>query len=310
MSDRSLALCMVVKDEANRIADCLDPLVDRVDQVVIVDTGSVDGTPELLRQRYGIVPLTGELREESCFTKSVQRNRAYELAGTAWICGLDADERLDPRTLDAFRKRPRDAEVAGYFGSWINHVDGEAPFEDYKLFLFRKGFRKVGLVHENVQVDVRDRGAQALWLDGLEVRHFPEPEKHAAKTDFYRRRLECAIRREPHWYRYHWFRGYMEYQSGRWREAARFLSVAAASNSPRFPVESLNSRMVLADIHARAGRRAEAEEQLQAALRFYSGVQGDFEVRINFRMKSWLEGALAACRANALERIRAYRFAR
>jgi glycosyltransferase involved in cell wall biosynthesis len=306
----SIALCMIVKDEANRIVECLDPIVGLVEQVVVVDTGSTDGTPELLRRRYGIEPLAGELREEQCFTKSELRERAYALARTDWILALDADERLDPAMLERFRGLAHAPAVAGYFGAWINHLDGEAPFEDYKLFLFRKGYRKLGLVHENAQIDLRRKGATALWLDGLEVRHFPEATKRDSKDGFYRRRLECALRRDPGWIRYHWFRGYMEFQAGNWPEALAFLGVAAASESADFPVECLNSRMVLAEIDARTGRVDDARSCLEAALGFHDRVARDFEVRVNVRMRPWLEAALEACLAGAPERVRCYRFAR
>lgn len=304
-----LALCMIVKDEVDRIVDCLDPVHRLVDQIVVIDTGSSDGTPGLLRRRYGIEPLDGVLEEARCYCKCDQRNRAIGMAETDWILILDADERIAPEALQHFRSMHHAPDVAGYFGRWTNHLDGAPPFEDYKLFLFRKGLRKRGLVHDNAQVDIRERGQRALWLQGLEVTHLPDPIKLPDKTSLYRWRLERAIALEPDWLRYRWFLGYMDYQAGHWDEAAGHLA-AAADNTVRFPVESLNSRMLLAEIQARQGWAAEARATLVAALEFHRAVAHDFEVAVNFRLAPWLQQALATVDAGQPESIRAYRFAR
>lgn len=304
----TLALCMLVKDEVNRIGGCLEPILELLDQVVIIDTGSTDGTPGLLRRRFGIEPAFGVLNEADCLSKSALRNRTYELAETSWVLSMDADERVAPEALRHFRNMTHATDVAGYFGRWMNHLDGEPDFEDYKLFLFRKEARKSGLIHENVQVELRRQGARALWLDELCVHHYPEDCKRPEKAALYRRRLECAIRREPGWYRYHWFLGYTDFRAQRWDSAVEHLAFAADSNSRLFPVECLNSRMVLAEIQARCGQREALRKTLEAAWAFYREVDGDFEVKINFRMEPWLRQAMEDCRQDRLEAIRAYCF--
>lgn len=305
-----LALCMVVKDEINRISGCLEPIIDLLDEILIIDTGSGDGTPELLKRRFGITPLTGRLEEARCYCLSDLRNRAFNQVASPWILTLDADERIAPEALHRFRSMSHAPDVGGYFGRWTNHLEGAPPFEDYKLFLFRKGLRKRGLVHENVQIDIRERGQRALWLDGLEVAHFPESVKLADKNRLYRGRLENALRLEPDWHRYRWFLGYVDFQAGDLETAAAHLTVAAFSASPLFPVECLNSRMVLADIHARRGEREALGALLADTRRYFAHVADDFEVAINFRFAPWLARAGEAFDADDLESIRAYRFAR
>lgn len=91
--------------------------------------------------------------------------------------------------------------------------------------------------------------------------------------------------------------------------AEKYLKVAAHSHSGDFPVECLNSKMVLAEIYARLARKDELQALLHSALRFYAQVIDDFEVRVNFRMKPWLEQAFEACQANSLDHIRVYGFA-
>ena len=42
-----ISLCMIVKDEEEHIVNCLDRALNVVDEAIIVDTGSKDGTKDL-----------------------------------------------------------------------------------------------------------------------------------------------------------------------------------------------------------------------------------------------------------------------
>jgi glycosyltransferase involved in cell wall biosynthesis len=44
-----LSLCMIVKNEAEKLPRCLSSVKDVVDELIIVDTGSTDQTPEIAR---------------------------------------------------------------------------------------------------------------------------------------------------------------------------------------------------------------------------------------------------------------------
>jgi glycosyltransferase involved in cell wall biosynthesis len=308
-NDRSVTLCMVVKDEAARIADCLHPLLDAIDEILVVDTGSSDGTPDLLKERFGITVLHDRLHDERCLTKIDVRNRVIAAARTSWILSLDADEVIAPEAIRAFRNAPATADVAGYFGLWRNHLTGAPAFDDYKCFLFRSDRRMRGLVHENAQSDMRAAGLEAHWLPELTVSHYPAPDRHQYKTELYERRLRCALRLEPGWHRYDWFLGYMLFQQGRMDEAAAHLERAWASGNPLFPVERLNSAMVLTDIRSLAGQTEPALALVSAAYAEWHMLADDFEVRINHRLGPWFAAAQAALEAGDPP-PKAYRFAR
>jgi glycosyltransferase involved in cell wall biosynthesis len=303
-----LGLGMMVKDEVNRIAGCLEDILDLFEQVVVFDTGSTDGTQELLRDRFGIEPIAANLDASNCLCKSDIRNRGFSLLETPWILSLDADERIARDDLKKIIDLDDVAGVSGYFCAW-NTYKNRGVVEDYKLFFFRKGARSSGLVHDNIQTDVRARGLRAEWLDGISIAHYPEPSKARAKARTYRDRLLCAIEADPSWYRYHWFLGYMCFREARLDEAVTYLSVAADSQSTEFPVECLNSAMVLAEIYARQGRTPELEDTLAAARAFHQQVAGDFEVEVNIRLGPWLDSALEYCRRNEPDSIKTYEFA-
>ena len=304
-----LGLCMVVKDEAQQIAACLAPVIDLFAEVAIVDTGSLDGTPETLRRELGVTPHFASLEWGRCNCLCDARAEALKHLSTPWIMLLDADERVERSTVAEICAMHDDGDHAGYFGRWINHVDGIPPFEDYKLFLFRNGLRTRGLVHDVVQHDIRARGFRAAWLPELTVQHFPDATRRDAKAASYRERLRCAITREPQFFRYHWFLGYMDFLDERFDSAIHWLDRAAQARSRDFPVESLNSAMVLAEIHARRDDRLRLRQTLDAASDFFASVNDDFEVAVNTRLGPWLPTAHEQLRAGRIDEIRAYRFA-
>lgn len=299
---------MIVRDEIGRIADCLDPIVDCLRDIVIVDTGSTDGTPALLARRYGIEVLHGALDGAHCNSKAPARNQAHAALDAPWILSLDADERIGRADLEALLAMSDTPALAGYFFPWHTYR-GDNVVEDYKLCLYRHGLLSTGCAHENVQVDLRARGHAAAWIGDRVIRHWPDPAKDAWKLDFYMARMTCAIARDPTWYRYHWFLGYTLYQQGLIDEALGWLRAAAAAESARFPVECLNSAMLLASLLAGRGETGDAGATVARALRFLARVQDDCEVRINFRMQPWLENAAVTLADASGAPLRPYAFA-
>lgn len=304
-----LGLCIMVKDEERRIGGCLGDIIDLFDEVVVLDTGSTDRTKEIVREQFNIQPVETRLNEKRCHCHSDVRNHGFELLTTPWIMNLDADERISRHDLKRVLAQPDDPNIAGYFLPWMTYKEDQSVIEDYKLSVFRKGINKCGLVHGNMQYCIRKLGLKAAWLEGVALNHYPEARKDVFKSRFYLDRLYCALEAEPHWYRYYWFLGYTFFRRGDYGLAEKYLKAAAYSHSEDFPVECLNSKMVLVEIYARLARREELHKLLQDAMSFYSRVASDFEVRVNFRMRPWLERASRACQQNTLDPIRVYGFA-
>jgi len=103
----ALGFSTFVKDEMRALPELLDLIVNRFDDVVVVDTGSTDGTWEMLRTREG----QGQLRPyRICVPFDAQhfhfgyiRSMAAHLCHTDWVMMLDADERMKPEDLDKLR---------------------------------------------------------------------------------------------------------------------------------------------------------------------------------------------------------------
>ena len=75
-----LELVMIVKNSSDDLAPTLRAAKPYIDSWTILDTGSSDGTPEVVRQELCDVP--GSLHQEPFVDFSTSRNRALELAGT------------------------------------------------------------------------------------------------------------------------------------------------------------------------------------------------------------------------------------
>ena len=45
-----MSLCMIVRQEEKALARCLEGIADAVEEIIIVDMGSTDGTKEIARQ--------------------------------------------------------------------------------------------------------------------------------------------------------------------------------------------------------------------------------------------------------------------
>jgi len=300
---------MTVKNEENRIGDCLGEIADLFAEIIVFDTGSTDRTIEVLQDRFGITPFTGTLEEARCNTLADLRNKGFAKLQTPWQMCLDADERILASDLKRVARWSNDEDTQGFFSPWLTTLPDGRIVDDYKIALFRKGYGKRGLVHDNVQPSLRETGSTAVWADAFEILHYPEESKLPGKDEYYAWRLDRAIQIDPDWIRYYWFRGLLLLRMGRPEEATRDLDKAFGSRSKMFPVECLNAGMELAGLQAQAGDTMGAIRTVTDALHFHHAVAQDFEVAINFRIRPWFERALEALNDGDGERIVPYAFA-
>ncbi|MHA3902162.1 glycosyltransferase family 2 protein [Castellaniella sp. WN] len=149
----NLSVIVITKNEAAHIGDCLDS-VSFADEVIVLDSGSMDGTREIARARGARVEVSPDWPGFG-----PQKNRALDLAGGDWVLSIDADERVTPELARAIRQAIeapaaeayRIARLSNFCGRWIRH-SGWWP--DYVVRLFRReaGRFTDAAVHEHVEV--------------------------------------------------------------------------------------------------------------------------------------------------------------
>lgn len=93
-----LSVAMIVRDEAEVLAQSIESIRAIADEVVVYDTGSTDRTPEIAR-RLGAVVTRGTWSDD--FSRA--RNRAMALTTGQWILWLDAGERLAAPAAEELR---------------------------------------------------------------------------------------------------------------------------------------------------------------------------------------------------------------
>jgi glycosyltransferase involved in cell wall biosynthesis len=145
-----LSAVLITRNAAAILEACLDSLAF-ADEIVVVDSGSNDGTPELARARGARVVA------KEWLGYGRQKQFAVEQAKHDWVLCVDADERVAPElaaSIGAALAAPespvyRMARRNRFLGRWLANGEG---YPDWSPRLFnRQGARwSDDLVHEKV----------------------------------------------------------------------------------------------------------------------------------------------------------------
>lgn len=186
-----LSACLIVKDEAALLPGCLASLEGVVDEVVVHDTGSTDGTVELARAT-GATVIEGRWDDDF----GAARNVALAACRGDWILHVDADERLAPGLdragLEALLRRTSTEDVLGVTID-NRHADGASGTRHQAMRLFRRARGHwVGRLHE--QVVARDGQAPLRRgrTDRLAIDHLGYQPEHMAARDKATRNVRLA----------------------------------------------------------------------------------------------------------------------
>ncbi|MDA8280855.1 MAG: glycosyltransferase [Actinomycetota bacterium] len=166
-----VSACLIVKDELSNLPTCLASLREFVDEIVVYDTGSTDGTQDLARD-LGAVVLDGYWDDN--FARA--RNAALGRCRGEWIAWLDADETLvcdDPRAL---RRLLLDTKPE--IDAWsvpIENLTGAgigAGFIHYAARIFRRTRCEwTGQLHEQITRRTTHGGIHQAVLEAGRIRH-------------------------------------------------------------------------------------------------------------------------------------------
>jgi glycosyltransferase involved in cell wall biosynthesis len=131
-----LTVAIIAHNAAAQIRPCLAS-VAFADEVLVVDSGSTDGTLDILREHGARV----ETKEWLGFGR--QKQHAVALARNDWVLCLDSDERVTERLAGSIRSAFANPRYRAYrlarrnrfLGRWLAHGEG---YPDWTLRLFHR----------------------------------------------------------------------------------------------------------------------------------------------------------------------------
>jgi glycosyltransferase involved in cell wall biosynthesis len=179
-----VSLCMIVKNEAAVLERCLKSAAPYIREIIIVDTGSSDGSREIAR-RFGAKLYDFQWIDDF----SAARNESLRYASQPWILHLDADEYLDKSTIAAFSKIQEKQANWGYLVTVRNlhtadDIAGSSDDKQIRLFRCHEKIRFQGIVHEQIGPAIYELGGSIgeLPLRIIHTGYQADPAEKAARN--------------------------------------------------------------------------------------------------------------------------------
>lgn len=294
-----LSVVMIVKNEAAHIERCLRSVAPVADEIVVVDTGSTDGTVDIIRS-LGLNVTVGEF--EWCSDFAAARNAALELATGDWALWIDADEELDEAGQGEVRQGLIRTQFGGYYLRILNYTGDGADTSTYthsamRLFQRLPGVRFEGRIHEQVVDTISGRDLPNGNLGNATLLHYGyKPSEMAAKGKHERflTMLEREVRDNPQ-DGFQWFNLANAYTvCGRLAEAAHAGRNAVKLSDDKSPYIAV-AYQLLASALTHTGKPDVALETLdEACKRGHGGLLVEFERANALMLTGKLHPALEA----------------
>ena len=171
-----ITVCIVAQNEAENLPRVLNSVKDVADEMVVVDGGSTDRTPEIAME-FGV-----KLHTRAFTNHADQKNFAASLASNDWIFLLDADEEVSEELKNSVRKwKEREpgfpvyemARLTWYLGAWIQH---SRWYPDWQRRIYHRNKASfAGVIHSALHFDGPPGRLQGDLLH-YTIRNFSEHE--------------------------------------------------------------------------------------------------------------------------------------
>lgn len=167
MPHPGLSLSMIVKNEAKNLGRCLSSVINIVDEIIIVDTGSTDNTIEIAKE-YGAKVFYYQWNNSF----SDARNFALSQSNYNFILYLDADEYLEKTSITEISEITKKDNPGGYLCNVKSPmVNGSIVEMSYpRLFSNKPVIRFEGKVHEQIETSLINNGYK-IYPSGISIVH-------------------------------------------------------------------------------------------------------------------------------------------
>jgi len=311
-----ITLCTIVRNEEGMLRGCLDSARAAVDDMVVVDTGSTDGTVAIAEAAGARV-----VHHRWSDDFSAARNAALEHVRDGFVLVLDADERLAPGAAEALRAAVAEDRIDGgrlplYDADSLEATPADvlsgaslqgAPLLVERLLRRTPDLRWEGVVHEHVTTWAR--AGKRLGTVEAPIVHYgavPALRRRLGKGARNLRLLERACRLEPENAVFRTHLGYDLMHAGRSEpalvvagEAWKLLSRAHASGQPA--PDAISTATLWAFLLLQQDRLDEAREALDRG-RAWSGPHPNLDLLLCvFDERAWLREGVGDPGSSLLE---------
>ncbi|MBI4448766.1 glycosyltransferase [Candidatus Woesearchaeota archaeon] len=260
----SISLCMICRNESEHLPAALASVKGLSDEIIIVDTGSTDGTIDIAKQHGTVVlslPWNGDF--------SAARNESIRMASKEWILFIDADEVIAASDHSKIRELCAHPTMMGWILDQRNYTDdhtyyGWQPCDTYKecrasgffvspitrLFRNDKRISFVNKVHEEVDTAITSIGGEIAYAH-IPVHHYGYLKGEATlaqKRDTYLALAFEDIKARPEHAKGYYEVGKIYKSMGKHEEALKMLA-KAASIDPLYKLVYTN----IGDVYAKIG---------------------------------------------------------
>jgi len=272
----TVAAAILVYNEIRCIKRCLDAIIDAVDEIVIIDCGSTDGTLEII-QAY---PKVKQISFTWCDDFSAARNAGLNNITSDWVIWIDADEALIAEDKQQIREvaavlDQADRPIVALCGV-LEQLGGHTAinYAKSRMYATKYPFKFVGRVHEQIRLDPSE---SSQWMKNRHITvlirfdhdgYSPDVLHSKNKIARNLRLLKMMLEEEPNNPAWWLFYGRETLGKGDVDQALNSLKSAneRAKQQINFP-RRLEILMLLINIHITREEWREAEEYCDEALR-------------------------------------------
>lgn len=197
-----LALCMIVRDSSRTLRACLSSVVPWVDELIVVDTGSLDDTRQIAAEFHARV-----VEFPWCDDFAAARNESLRHAAAPWLFWMDSDDTIDAENglkLRELANGPLETGPTAYVMQV--HCPGPAGsaectvVDHVKMFRNDPRLRFEGRIHEQILPAIRRIDGSVEWTDIFVahsgVEHTLEAKRRKQERDLRLLEMELAERPE------------------------------------------------------------------------------------------------------------------
>jgi glycosyltransferase involved in cell wall biosynthesis len=200
----NIGAALIVKNNESMISQVLDSIIPICSQIVVVDTGSFDLTPQICARRGAEVYFK---KWNGNFSDS--RNYALSQIRTKWALSIDSDEILDVESLTRYDYLFSDPSIGGIKVLIDNYLDREdltnkSSHKYTRIFRNDSRFQYKGRIHEQIADSIIDTGLRIVESN-IKIEHYGYMNIDESKIRRNKELLEAELSSSPNdpWNLYH-----------------------------------------------------------------------------------------------------------